>query len=26
MKADIHPRYEAAEIRCACGNIIATRS
>ena len=26
MKADIHPRYEAAEIRCACGNIIKTRS
>ncbi|HMO66398.1 MAG TPA: 50S ribosomal protein L31 [Verrucomicrobiota bacterium] len=26
MKADIHPRYEAAEIRCACGNIIETRS
>lgn len=26
MKADIHPRYEVAEIRCACGNIIETRS
>ncbi len=26
MKADIHPKYKAAEIRCACGNVIATRS
>ena len=26
MKADIHPKYEAAEIRCACGNSIKTRS
>jgi large subunit ribosomal protein L31 len=26
MKADIHPRYEDAEIRCACGNVIKTRS
>ena len=26
MKADIHPKYVAAEIRCACGNVIATRS
>ena len=26
MKADIHPRYLDAEIRCACGNIIKTRS
>jgi large subunit ribosomal protein L31 len=26
MKADIHPRYEAVEIRCACGNVIQTRS
>ena len=26
MKADIHPKYQAAEIRCACGNIIKTRS
>jgi large subunit ribosomal protein L31 len=26
MKADIHPKYEAAEIRCACGNVIHTRS
>ncbi|MBI5799613.1 MAG: 50S ribosomal protein L31 [Verrucomicrobia bacterium] len=26
MKTDIHPKYEAAEFRCACGNVIATRS
>ena len=26
MKADIHPRYIDAEIRCACGNVIKTRS
>ena len=26
MKADIHPKYVAAEIRCACGNVIKTRS
>ena len=26
MKADIHPNYEEATIRCACGNEIATRS
>jgi large subunit ribosomal protein L31 len=26
MKADIHPKYLPAEIRCACGNIIKTRS
>ena len=26
MKADIHPKYLAAEIRCACGNVIKTRS
>jgi large subunit ribosomal protein L31 len=26
MKADIHPKYIDAEIRCACGNIIKTRS
>lgn len=26
MKADIHPKYEDAEIRCACGNTIKTRS
>ena len=26
MKADIHPKYKDAEIRCACGNVIKTRS
>ena len=26
MKADIHPKYVDAEIRCACGNSIKTRS
>ncbi len=26
MKADIHPKYIDAEIRCACGNVIKTRS
>ena len=26
MKAEIHPKYLDAEIRCACGNIIKTRS
>ncbi len=26
MKADIHPKYVEAEIRCACGNVIQTRS
>lgn len=26
MKADLHPNYGAAQIRCACGNIIQTRS
>ena len=26
MKADIHPKYADAEIRCACGNVIKTRS
>jgi large subunit ribosomal protein L31 len=26
MKADIHPKYQASEIRCACGNVIKTRS
>src|SRR5260370_16673756 len=26
MKADIHPKYVDSEIRCACGNVIATRS
>ena len=26
MKDKIHPKYQAAEIRCACGNVIKTRS
>ena len=26
MKTDIHPKYEAAVIRCACGNEIKTSS
>ncbi len=26
MKTDLHPKYEAAEFRCACGNVIQTRS
>lgn len=26
MKADTHPKYVEAEIRCACGNVIKTRS
>lgn len=26
MKADLHPKYVEAEIRCACGNVIKTRS
>jgi large subunit ribosomal protein L31 len=26
MRADIHPKYIEAEIRCACGNVIKTRS
>ena len=26
MKVDIHPKYQESEIRCACGNIIKTRS
>lgn len=26
MKADLHPKYEESEIRCACGNVIKTRS
>ena len=26
MKADIHPKYLESEIRCACGNMIHTRS
>ncbi len=26
MKAGIHPRYEAAVVRCSCGNTFVTRS
>jgi large subunit ribosomal protein L31 len=26
MRANIHPKYVDAEIRCACGNTIKTRS
>jgi len=26
MKVEIHPKYVDAEIRCACGNVIKTRS
>src|SRR5258707_4118009 len=26
MRTDIHPKYLDAEIRCACGNVIKTRS
>ena len=26
MKEKIHPKYMDAEIRCACGNVIKTRS
>lgn len=26
MKKEIHPNYAAAVIRCACGNVIETRS
>ena len=26
MRAKIHPKYVEAEIRCACGNVIKTRS
>ncbi len=26
MKEGIHPKYEAARIVCACGNVIETRS
>ena len=26
MKKDIHPKYEATTITCACGNVIETRS
>jgi len=26
MKEGIHPKYEMTTIRCACGNVIETRS
>ncbi len=26
MKEDIHPKYDEATIKCACGNVIRTRS
>ncbi|MBE6818237.1 MAG: 50S ribosomal protein L31 [Clostridia bacterium] len=26
MKSGIHPEYKEAEIRCACGNVIKTKS
>ena len=26
MRPEIHPKYVEAEIRCACGNVIKTRS
>jgi large subunit ribosomal protein L31 len=26
MKADIHPNYETATVRCSCGNTFTTRS
>jgi len=26
MRSEIHPKYVEAEIRCACGNVIKTRS
>ena len=26
MKAEIHPKYQESEVRCACGNIFKTRS
>ncbi len=26
MKAEIHPKYVEAEVRCACGNSFKTRS
>jgi len=26
MKADIHPNYQEADIRCACGNVMKTKS
>jgi large subunit ribosomal protein L31 len=26
MKADIHPTYATANVKCACGNVFQTRS
>ena len=26
MKEGIHPKYEMTQIKCACGNVIETRS
>ncbi len=26
MKENLHPKYEATTIKCACGNVIDTRS
>jgi large subunit ribosomal protein L31 len=26
MKEGVHPKYEALEIHCSCGNVIRTRS
>jgi large subunit ribosomal protein L31 len=26
MKEGIHPKYEPVQIKCACGNVIETRS
>ena len=26
MKADIHPQYDTATVRCSCGNTFTTRS
>ena len=26
MKENIHPKYEKATIKCACGNVIETRT
>ena len=26
MKTQIHPNYEASEVRCSCGNTFVTRS
>ena len=26
MRADIHPAYEVANVRCSCGNTFTTRS